>query len=302
MFQRAHVVPNFLIRAARVFFALVFLCVLSSFDAASAADLKSYLSKVAPTDFFPEADRFGPPQGDPSIVPAYRGDQLQGFVYLNSDFANAVGYSGKPIQVLVGIDPKGVLTGLKLVEHKEPIVLVGIPEKRILEAVNKLIGADLGSVARGAAPAPQVDIVSGATVTVLVIGDSIVRSATKLIRSERLGGQGSQAAAAPPRVAKAIDTGKSEVRDWQSLIGDGSVRRLTLSVADVNQAFEKSGNAAAAARPEEGAADDTFIDLYVADVAVPTIGRSLLGDDGYDRLAGRLKPGQQALVVAGAGR
>ena len=301
MFQRAHV-PDFLTRAARVFLTLASFCVLSSFDAASAADLNSYLSKVAPADFFPQADRFGSPQGDPPIIPAYRGDQLQGFVYLNSDFANAVGYSGKPIQVLIGIDPKGVLTGLKLVEHKEPIVLVGIPEKRILEAVNKLLGADLGSVARGAAAAPQVDIVSGATVTVLVIGDSIVRSATKLIRSGRLGGQGSQAAAAAPRVAKAIDTGKSEVRDWQSLVGDGSVRRLTLSVADVNQAFEKSGNAAAAARPEEGAPDDTFIDLYVADVAVPSIGRSLLGDDGYDRLAGRLKPGQQALVVAGSGR
>jgi len=285
----------------RVFFALALLCVLSTFDTASAADLNTYLSKVAPADFFAEADRFGPAQGDPPIIPVYRGDQLQGYVYLNSDFANAVGYSGKPIQVLVGIDPKGILTGLKLVEHKEPIVLVGIPEKRILEAVNKLIGADLGSVARGAAPAPQVDIVSGATVTVLVIGDSIVRSATKLIRSGRLGGQGSQVAAAPP-VAKAIDTAKSEVRDWQTLVGDGSVRRLTLSVADVNQAFEKSGNAAAAGRPEEGAPDDTFIDLHVADVAVPTIGRSLLGDDGYNRLAARLKPGQQALVVAGSGR
>ena len=298
----AHVVLDLLTRAARVFFASALLCVLPSFHAAHAADLNTYLSKVAPADFFAEADRFGPPQGGPPIIPAYRGDKLQGYVYLNSDFANAVGYSGKPIQLLVGIDPKGVLTGLKLVEHKEPIVLVGIPEKRILEAVNKLIGADLGSVARGAAPAPQVDIVSGATVTVLVMGDSIVRSATKLIRSGRLGGQGSQVAAAAPRVAKAIDTAKSEVRDWQSLVGDGSVRRLTLSVADVNQAFEKSGNAAAAARPEEGAPDDTFIDLHVADVAVPTIGRSLLGDDGYDRLAGRLKPGQQALVVAGSGR
>ena len=302
MLQRAHVVAKFLTRAARAFFALAFLCVLSSFDAASAADLKSYLSKVAPADFFPDADRFGSPQGDPPIVPAYRGDQLLGFVYLNSDFANATGYSGKPIQILVGIDAKGVLTGFKLVEHKEPIVLVGIPEKRILEAVNKLIGADLGSVARGAASAPQVDIVSGATVTVLVMGDSIVRSATKLIRSGRLGGQENQTAAAAPRAAKAIDTAQSEVRDWQTLVGDGSVRRLTLSVADVNQAFEKSGNAAAAARPEDGAPDDTFIDLYVADVAVPTIGRSLLGDDGYDRLAGRLKPGQQALVVAGSGR
>jgi NosR/NirI family transcriptional regulator, nitrous oxide reductase regulator len=270
--------------------------------ARATGDLANYLPKVSPANFFPEADRFGLAQGDPPIAPVFRGDQLQGFVYLNSDFANAIGYSGKPIQVLVGIDPKGVLTGLKLVEHKEPIVLVGIPEKRILEAVNKLIGADLGSVARGAAPAPQVDIVSGATVTVLVIGDSIVRSATKLIRSGRLGAQGSPVAAAAPRVAKAIDTGKSEVLDWQTLVGDGSVRRLTLSVSDVNRAFEKSGNAAAAGRPEEGAPDDIFIDLYVADVAVPTIGRSLLGDESYDRLAGRLKPGQRALVVAGSGR
>ena len=73
-------------------------------------------------------------------------------------------------------------------------------------------------------------------------------------------------------------------------------------MADVNKAFEKTGNAAAVAHPEEGDPDDTFIDLYVADVAVPTIGRSLLGDEGYNRLAGRLKPGQQALVVAGSGR
>ena len=157
-------------------------------------------------------------------------------------------------------------------------------------------------VARGAAPAPQVDIVSGATVTVLVMGDSIVRSATKLIRSGRLGSQGNAVAGAAPQAAKTIDPGKSEIRDWQSLVGDGSVRRLILTVADVNKAFEKSGNAAAAAHPEEGDPDDTFIDLYVADVAVPTIGRSLLGDDGYNRLAGRLKPGQQALVVAGSGR
>ena len=289
--------------AGLVLAAVLSVCVSLWTQAALAASgLASYLPKVAPTDFFPGADRFGPPQGDPSIVPAYRGDQLQGFVYLNSDFANATGYSGKPIQLLVGIDTKGVLTGLKLVEHKEPIVLVGIPEKRILEAVNKLIGADMARVASGTAPAPQVDIVSGATVTVLVIGDSIVRSATKLIRSGRLGAQGNVAAGVAPQASKAIDPAKSEIRDWQSLVGDGSVRRLLLSVADVNKAFEKTGNAAAAAHPEEGDPDDTFIDLYVADVAVPTIGRSLLGDEGYNRLAGRLKPGQQALVVAGSGR
>jgi len=271
-------------------------------EACAAGRLNEYLGKAEPAELITGANRFGAPQGDPAIAPAYKDDRLLGFVYLNSDFANATGYSGKPIQILVGIDPKGVLTGLKLVEHKEPIVLVGIPVNRILEAVNKLIGSDMDRVARGATPAPQVDIVSGATVTVLVMGDSIVRSATKLIKSGRLGGQGNVAAAAAPQASKVIDPGKSEFRDWQSLVGDGSIRRLILTVADVNNAFEKSGNAGAAAHPEEGDPGDTFVDLYVADVAVPTIGRSLLGDAGYNRLADRLKPGQQALIVAGSGR
>lgn len=271
-------------------------------EACAAGRLSDYLAKAEPADLVTGANRFGPLQGDPAIAPAYKDDQLLGFVYLNSDFANATGYSGKPIQILVGIDPKGLLTGLKLVEHKEPIVLVGIPVSRILEAVNKLIGTDMDHVARGTAPAPQVDIVSGATVTVLVMGDSIARSATKLIRSGRLGGQADLAAAAAPQAAKVVDPSKSEIRDWQGLVGDGSVRRLVLSLADVNKAFEKSGNAGAATHPEEGDPDDTFVDLYVADVAVPTIGRSLLGDAGYNRLADRLKPGQQALIVAGSGR
>lgn len=272
-------------------------------EARAAGRLGEYLGKAEPAELVAGANCFGPPQGDPAIVPALKDDQLLGFVYLNSDFANATGYSGKPIQLLVGITPKGVVTGLKMVEHKEPIVLLGIPEKRVVDAVNKLIGADMDRVARGTAPAPQVDIVSGATVTVLVMGDSIVRSATKLIKGGRLGGQGSiAAAAAAPQARKTIDPGKGEILRLETLVGDGSVRRLVLSVDDVNKAFEKSGNAAAAAHPEEGDPDDTFIDLYVADVAVPAIGRSLLGEDGFNRLAGRLKPGQQALVVAGSGR
>ena len=87
------------------------------------------------------------------------------------------------------------MRGVKLVDHKEPIVLVGIPEHRVVEAVNGLVGKELGPVASGAERPPQVDIVSGATVTVLVMADSVVRSAVRLIRSGRSGG--APAAAAP---------------------------------------------------------------------------------------------------------
>jgi NosR/NirI family transcriptional regulator, nitrous oxide reductase regulator len=290
-------------RAANFLIALAFVC-LSAWPgvAQAAGDLGALLPKIAPADFFPEADRFGPSQGEPPIAPVYRGDQLQGFVYLNSDFANAIGYSGKPIHVLVGIDPDGVIKGLKLVDHKEPIVLIGIPEPRIVAAVNSLIGKDMKPVARGAEQPPQVDIVSGATVTVLVMSDSIVRSAVRLIRTGRIGGgPAATASAALPPVTKTLDLEHGEIRDWATLVGDGSVRRLHLTIGDVNEAFAKAGNAAAAQNPEPGDANDDFIDLYAALVTAPTIGRSLLGDDGYQRMKDGLKPGQQAIVVAGNG-
>ncbi|MGJ4930480.1 4Fe-4S binding protein [Bradyrhizobium sp. HKCCYLS2038] len=289
--------------AAAIVAVILALCMIAAPRTAHAAgDLATYLSKLTPGAFFPDADRFGAAQGEPPIAPVYRGDELKGYVYLNSDFANAVGYSGKPIHILVGIDPKGVITGLKLVDHKEPIVLIGIPEPRIVAALNGLLGKDMTPIAQGAEHPPQADIVSGATVTVLVMHDSIVRAASRLIRSGRIGAAApGTAAAAQPSVIKSIDPDKSEIRDWASLLGDGSVRRLHLSIGDVNDAFAKSGNAAAAQNPEPGGADDTFIDLYVALASAPTIGRSLLGDDGYQRLKARLQPGQQAIIVAGDG-
>ena len=125
---------------------------------------------------------------------------------------------------------------------------------------------------------PQVDIVSGATVTVLVMGDSIVRSAVQIIRSNRL--SGAAVASAPPSAmeARTLDLSKSDIRDWGTLVGDGSVRSLRLTVGEVTEAFEQAGEAQAAARPEARDPNDRFIDLYVAPVIVPSIGLSLLGE------------------------
>jgi NosR/NirI family nitrous oxide reductase transcriptional regulator len=274
---------------------------------AEAARLVEFLHGVAPAEIFPGADRLGPPQGEPPLAPAYAGDRLLGHVWLNADVTDATGYSGKPIHLLVAADTEGVIRGIRLVEHKEPIVLIGIPERRIVEAMNRLVGAAMAPVARGEARPPQADIVSGATVTVLVMADSVVRSAVRLLRAGRLGAappSPAAAAAAPAAPAAGPATlapGPGEVRDWDSLLGDGSVRRLHLSIGEVNEAFARSGNQAAADAPEPGDPDDTFIDLYAALVSAPTIGRSLLGDAGYERLAERLRPGQHAILVAGEG-
>lgn len=287
--------------ALRSFLVAILLVVALPLGASAAGRLEQFLDKAQPSELFEGADRFGAIEGDPPVAPVFRGDELAGYVYLNSDFTSAVGYSGKPIHILVGIDPTGTVRGMKLVEHHEPIVLIGIPEEKVIASLNALIGQDLGRVAAGAARPPQVDIVSGATVTVLVMGDSIVRSAVRLIRSGRLGAVPGDVQASGPVETRELDLSQSEVRDWQTLIGDGSVRSLRLTVGEVSDAFRQAGHAEAADRPETRNPQDQFIELYIAPVSVPTIGRSLLGDVQFERLHGRLKPGQHAIVVAGDG-
>ncbi len=263
-----------------------------------AAAVERFIGHVQPADLIPGADRFGPMAANAPILPVYKGAALVGHAYLTSDFVNTTGYSGRPIHVLVGLTPDGVVTGAKLVDHHEPIVLIGIPPARINAFIDGYVGRNVLELARQDASTPPVDIVSGATVTVMVIGDSIVRSGRKVMQA--LGKEG--AATAAPTVVKRVDLSKTGSEDWATLVGDGSVRRLTLTVGEVNAAFERTGKAEAIARAEPGAADETFIDLYAGLATIPAIGRSLLGDAEYDGMMQRLKPGQQAIVVAGQGR
>ncbi len=247
----------------------------------------------------PDADRFEPSEENPPVLQAYKGDELLGYVFLNSDFVGAVGYSGKPIHVAVAIDPQGVILAARLVKHSEPIVLIGIPEREITAVIEGYVGLDIGEFSRGAFD-HRVDIVSGATVTVMVIDDSILRAAIKVARRYGLGGLKSQAPTAegPRRI---IDESVTETGDWTGLTGDGSVRRLMLTVGDVNQAFEESGEQAAALRPESGQPEATYIELFAALVSIPSVGRSLLGKAEYANLQKRLKPGEQAILLAAQG-
>ncbi|MBT8417606.1 MAG: NosR/NirI family protein, partial [Silicimonas sp.] len=196
------------------------------------------------------------------------------------------------------ISPDAVLTGARLVEHSEPIVLIGIPDAKMRALTESYAGLDLKAEAKYGGSAHDLDIISGATVTVMVIDDSVVRAGLKVARALGLGGLATKAPAGPPRE---IDLEKSELRNWSALSGDGSVRRLTIDIGQINSAFAETGDARAIGRPEPGDPDDTYIDLQAALVSVPTIGRSLLGDREYQNLTEWLEPGEHALLLMGRG-
>ena len=74
---------------------------------------------------FPAASAFSAKQGTPPHFAAYGADgaagkNVIGYAFWTTDVDPLErGYDG-PIKMLVGMDPQGVLTGVILVEHKEP--------------------------------------------------------------------------------------------------------------------------------------------------------------------------------------
>lgn len=296
MVQGRQIVPFGPTVLACLLFALSF----SLASTAAADSLQDSLNGIKIKDLVPEADRLGGRVGGRPIIKALKSDIVVGYIILNTDFSNAIGYSGKPIEILIGLDTKGRITGAKLVKHSEPIVLAGIPEQKMIDFIDRYAAFDvIESAKKGELQNSHVDIVSGATVTVLVIDESIKRAAIEAARILGLGGLTPRTAT--PRIRRKVDPTVGETQDWLGLIGEGSVRRLKLTVGDVNAAFEKLGNETATARPEPGKPDDLYIDLFAASLAVPAVTRSLLSEGEYKALEKRLKPGRHAFLIMGRG-
>ena len=282
-----------------VYVLLLILCLAAPGAARADSELSRFIDAISPADIFPDADRLGSPSGEPPVAPAYQKGKQLGFVFLTSDYMNTTGYSGRPIHQLVAMDMQGIIQKVLLVEHHEPIVLIGIPEKRIIAVLEDYHGLDVGNLVRGTQD-HNVDIVTGATVTVMVMDGSILRSAIKVARNFGLSGLRLEKKQAGP--VASVNTDISNVEDWTGLISDGSVTRLKISLAQINQAFKDSGEPLALEFPEQGADDEVFIELYAAVVSIPSIGRSLLGENEYRNLLKKLKPGEQAILLAGDGR
>lgn len=266
---------------------------------AQSSHLPAFLSEVPAATLVEGADAYGPIRSDLPVAPVLRAGETVGWAFITSDFVGTTGYSGKPIHVMVAVGLDAKLTGVKLVKHSEPIVLIGIPEAKVAKLVQDFVGLDLLAEAEQGGSAHELDIISGATVTIMVIDDSIVRSGIRVARALGLGGLAPLSAPTGPQFE--INPDAQAAEDWFTLTGDGTLRRMSLDVAQVNAAFAAMDDPRAAARPLTAPDDATYIDLYAALVSVPAIGERLLGKAEYANLDNWLKEGEHAILVAARG-
>ena len=249
---------------------------------------------------FPSVTTLVPREGNRAIQELYAGDELKGYAYQSLDFIQTPAYSGKPLNIVVVLDTDGNIVSSRVIEHHEPILLVGIPERKLHEFTDQYVGlkADQRVTVGGTSSEHKVavDGLSGATVTVMVVNEVIMKSAHRV--AAELGLVQSQKNARPPLAN--IQTDNFQDKSWQTLTGEGSVRRLKLTRGQADDAFKGTPAEGIDTTPRKQRGEP-LIDLYTAYLNVPAIGRNLLGERQFQWLTSELREGEHAIAVMANG-
>lgn len=270
-------------RVCRAICLFLFLLMVSSAGRATQPPDASWLSLV------PGAERIGAATGEPPAAPVFRGDELIGFVFSTQAVVRSTGFSGKPLDVAVGIDTDGRITGARVIEQHEPILTIGVQPEDLDAFVARYVGRSVDEpirVVRRAGGADEIQAIAGATVSSLVINNAILTAARAVASARGLVSGGT------------LDLASFEPLAFPQLVADGSIvqHRWTVGQIDTQLAAEQ-----AAVFPP-GAAHDLFVELAVALATPPRVGRNLLGDRLYEQIFSELELGDQLIFVAGRGR
>ncbi len=137
--------------------------------------------------FFPGSDSVGDFEGDPLAAAVYRQGELLGYVLRTTDIAPIPAYSGEPITLLVGVDVAGIISGLKITQHSEPILVVGVSEQDLIHYVDQYRGVPVGKrVKIGGAPRDgyvTIDGISGASITAMVMNATVMKAVKQVAES-----------------------------------------------------------------------------------------------------------------------
>lgn len=251
-------------------------------------------------EMLPEATSWSAPEGDYAVRKVLADGQLLAYQFETINVVDIPAYSGKPVNLQVLLSLEGSIIDAFVLEHHEPILLVGIPEQKLHDFSAKYQGIKANQrVVVGKSQDESVvtvDAVTGATVTVMVVNEIIMNASRAVAVSLGLIADTSDR----PFAASSIRQDVYSPASWTTLLGNGALRRLHLTWGQVDDAFVGT-DAEGIDSPAADQRDNTFIDLYVSQLDVPTVGRNLLGEQEFSYLQQELEPGEFAIGIFGTG-
>jgi NosR/NirI family transcriptional regulator, nitrous oxide reductase regulator len=248
---------------------------------------------------FPRATRPPKLNVESKIWSIYQLNDIIGYAYQSNDFVDFKGFSGERINILIGLDVDGRFSKLKILHHHEPIFLHGLGPIPLQEFIDQYPLHTLSEriMFSGRKTGETEDIhntyfdgVTKATVSVIVINDTILSSAREVARLVLP----AFAQQAPATVRKEI----FETLDWRDLVDQGLVKHWILSREDVEGEL---GQSLSNYPPGQLDLDYENTDIYYAYLNAPSIGKNLLGDADYVRLMDKLSDGEQAILIMSRG-
>ena len=210
-----------------------------------------------------------------------------GYLASTSAVIGSVGYSGKPIDVMIAIDKNATIAGARLLSQSEPILTIGISETDIAKYIGSFSNIPLG----GTVPVDQSygtpDAISGATVSSGVIRDGIIRTGRTVALAYGVLDSGTQ---------RQIERSKFVETGWHELLSTGALSRRLITLGDVRKALQDP-------RYKASVSDDeaNFIEIYYGVITPPQIGQNLLGKRVYNALMSQSGTGEHYILVAASG-
>lgn len=227
--------------------------------------------------------RIGPQSGTPPAAEVFAGSKLIGYAFSTRAVTQSVGYSGRPLDILVGLGIDGTIKGTRLVAQEEPILVIGIRPQDLEAYVDGLAGLDIRLRPSDQKRAPGVpDHIVGATVSSTVIKDAVLRSArTVALARGMLGTRSSR---------PAIDRASFSPKTWNELLADASIARRSVRMSEVAHVLSPATES-----------NGLFIELYATLLSPSMIGQNLLGTREYERVMAQLPLDGHAILIAARG-
>ena len=254
-----------------------FLCFVLLFFAQKTLGQTPQLSAAQLAAVLPQAQRFSPKQGNPPVYIGYESEaqdaEVVGYAFETTDFEpQEIGYSA-PIEVLVGVDLAGELTGIEILFYRESYKSIRGDFLNSERFPNQFDGK---SVADGFRVGRDIDGVSRATISSWAVSRGIRNSAREVARAY-LGEAAVFANASVEDQALSLLAPLS----WEGLIDDGLVKLWPVLLEDGTQ-----------------------IDLTVAFMGNEKLGEMLVGAEDYSRAereaSNRVREGALLLIgIAG---
>lgn len=236
------------------------------------------------------------------------------YVFESIDISPLPGFEGTPMNFLISIDRKGNFMGVEVLQQREPVFtfrdLGGLGDTPLREFIAQYAGKSLNQpfvialdaarnhtgLAGKSVGHATLDGIAKATTSVRIVNQTVLTSALAVARA-KLGFSERRESGPAARPIPEMQ----EKHTVAELLEQGMIGRLRLSNAEIERRF--AGTDGAQADPEGLAApDEAFVDLYVAYLNAPTIGRAILGDAQYEAVMARNFDHRQLWWIASAGR